>query len=117
MPATATGRGAQVVLTGQARRAARGSAGVSYVANVQIKAQLEQQGAIGTGYSPDGTTATNAPAHDVAVLAPETELGDSLAGGSVTQAQLWALLLAGLPTTLPATPGVVWLNGQVLCVS
>ena len=69
------GRGAQVVLTGQARRAARGSAGLpSYVANVQIKAQMEQQGAIGTGYSPDGTTATNAPAHDVAMLAPETGL-------------------------------------------
>ena len=43
----------------------------------------------------------------------------SVAGltGDVTQAQLWAALVAGLPTTLPATSGVIWLNGQVLCVS
>ena len=37
--------------------------------------------------------------------------------GAITQAQLWAALTAALPTTLPATAGVIWLNGKVLCVS
>jgi hypothetical protein len=28
-----------------------------------------------------------------------------------------AALIASLPTTLPGTPGVLWLNGRTLCVS
>ena len=82
MPATITGRGGQVILTGQVRRAARGAAGTSLVENTRIKTDLEFLGSISAGYSPDGRTATAGPAHDVAVLAPETELGDALGSGA-----------------------------------
>ena len=74
MPATITGRGSQVILTGQVRRAARGAAGTSLLENTRIKTDLEFLGSISAGYSHDGRTSTGGPAHDVAVLAPETEL-------------------------------------------
>lgn len=43
----------------------------------------------------------------------------SVAGltGNVTAAQIFAAIIAGLPTTLPSTPGQPWLNGGVLQVS
>lgn len=27
------------------------------------------------------------------------------------------ILMSYLPTTLPATPGVLWLNGRIVCMS
>ena len=74
MPATITGRGSQVILTGQVRRAARGAAGTSLVENTRIKTDLEFLGSISAGYSHDGRTSTGGSAHDVTVLAPEMEL-------------------------------------------
>ena len=53
--------------------------------------------------------------------APSAQAGgvNSVCGltGDITQAQLWSALVSGLPTSLPGSSGVVWLNGQVLCVS
>jgi hypothetical protein len=39
------------------------------------------------------------------------------ASGVVTATQIWAALVANLGTTLPSTPGVVWLNGPNLALS
>jgi hypothetical protein len=69
MPATATGRGAQVILTTDAQAAARGGTAATLEGNTAIKRALELAGYAADGSTPDGTTLTGAPAYDP-VIAP-----------------------------------------------
>ena len=65
MPATATGRGAQVILDGDAQRAARGAYANTYVANARFLEDMEIAGLVAdSDASPDGTTKTRLPAND-----------------------------------------------------
>jgi lysophospholipase L1-like esterase len=65
MPATATGRGAQVILDGDAQRAARGAYANTQLANMMYLDSLELSGIVADGETtPDGTTRTGAPAKD-----------------------------------------------------
>jgi lysophospholipase L1-like esterase len=65
MPATATGRGAQVILDGDAQRAARGAYANSYVANAMYLDSLARSGAVADGITtPDGTTRSGTAASD-----------------------------------------------------
>ena len=67
MPATRTGRGGQVILTGDARKAARGAMGNTMQANVAAKIALEAAGLVSDGNSVDGTTSTGGYAYDYVV--------------------------------------------------
>jgi hypothetical protein len=69
MPATATGRGAQVILTGQAQAAARGAAAPTMAANLEVIRSLIASGVLADGTKPDGTTLTGQPAYDVVIAA------------------------------------------------
>jgi len=65
MPATATGRGAQAILDGDAQRAARGAYASTQLGNTMYLEDLERAGVVADGFStPDGTTRTGAPASD-----------------------------------------------------
>jgi lysophospholipase L1-like esterase len=67
MPATATGRGAQVILDGDAQKAARGAYAPTYGGNAARLADLQRSGAVADGLSPDGTTRTGGGAEDYLV--------------------------------------------------
>jgi lysophospholipase L1-like esterase len=67
MPATATGRGAQVILDGDAQKAARGAFGNSYAANAMYLDSLQRSGVVADGFSPDGTTRSGGAAEDYLV--------------------------------------------------
>jgi hypothetical protein len=69
MPATATGRGAQVILTGQAQAAARGAAATTMRGNRDAMLTLIRSGVVGDGSTPDGTTLTGQPAYDEVIAA------------------------------------------------
>lgn len=60
----AAGRGAQVVLDGDAQAAARGGKGDSQWANWEVKRALELAGLVADGSTPNGTTVTGAAPHD-----------------------------------------------------
>jgi lysophospholipase L1-like esterase len=65
MPATATGRGAQVILDGDAQRAARGAYANTYVANARFLEDMEIAGLVAdSDTTSDGTTKTRLPAND-----------------------------------------------------
>jgi hypothetical protein len=72
MPATATGRGAQVLLTGAAQAAARGAAAPTMQGNLDAMSALMIAGYVADGTTPDGTTRTGQPAYDevIAAFAP-----------------------------------------------
>jgi hypothetical protein len=83
MPATATGRGAQVILDGDAQRAARGAYANSYVANAMYLDSLARSGAVADGMTtPDGTTRTGTAASDYIVAVTSARLDASLAAMS-----------------------------------
>jgi lysophospholipase L1-like esterase len=67
MPATATGRGAQVILDGDAQKAARGAYAPTYLGNASRLADLQRSGAVADGSGPDGTTLTGGGAEDYLV--------------------------------------------------
>lgn len=69
MPATKTGRGGQIILTGAAQKAARGAAGETMQENIAAKILLEAAGVVSDGNSVDGRTSTGAPPYDI-VVAP-----------------------------------------------
>jgi hypothetical protein len=83
MPATATGRGAQVILDGDAQKAARGAYAPTLVANSRYLESQQKSGAVADGSTPDGTTITGAPAEDYIVDAPGAGLYLPLTGGTV----------------------------------
>lgn len=70
MPATATGRGAQVILSGDAQAAARGVYAADLSGNSQGMASLVQAGTAADGSTPDGRTLTGNPAFDVSGVSP-----------------------------------------------
>lgn len=57
-------RGAQVVVDGEAKTAARGGAGASIEENTNFKKGLEAEGVVADGSTPDGSTLTGTPAPD-----------------------------------------------------
>lgn len=67
MPATATGRGAQVILDGDAQRAARGVYTDTLPGNSAVMATLVNTGATADGSTADGSTLTGAQPGDVVV--------------------------------------------------
>jgi hypothetical protein len=76
MPATATGRGAQVILDGDAQKAARGAYAPTYVGNAARLADLQRTGAVADGAATqDGTTRSGMPASDY--LLGDTSIGDN----------------------------------------
>ena len=116
------GRGAQVLLDGDARKAARGVAATTLRGNADAKIALEIAGAIGDGTTPDGSSRTGAPPEDVLlsasgavvglgaeVVTPRiAQVGDSRTaqGWSGTQQsphgyQYWASLALGGRVTFP----------------
>jgi len=80
MPATATGRGAQVILDGDAQRAARGAYANTYTGNASFLDDLQRTGIVADSTSPDGTTKTGAPANDYIVAASDVRLDASISG-------------------------------------
>jgi hypothetical protein len=65
--ASAAGRGAQVILDGDAQAAARGALSRDLRCNAAAKRALELQGVVPDGYQPDGSTITGTPADDLDV--------------------------------------------------
>jgi hypothetical protein len=104
MPATATGRGAQVILTGDAQDAARGAAATTMRGNADAIRQLALAGDVATGYGPDGTTLTGAPATDYATQADIAALQASVDTLAARQ-QVAATVAAGNP---PGTTASVY---------
>ena len=79
MPATATGRGAQVILDGDAQRAARGAYAPTLTGNATRLDDLQRQGAVADGtITPDGTTRTGAPAADYLIGVADDGAGDGI---------------------------------------
>ena len=64
MPATATGRGAQVILDGSVQQAARGAAAATMEGNLLVVRNAQLAGTVADGSSPDGTTSTAGVARD-----------------------------------------------------
>lgn len=133
MAATATGRGAQVILDGDAQSAARGAYTTSLAGNLARKLDLETAGTFASGATSDGRTSTGVAAEDVivapagdaamtaAILVETTRattaeaLKMPISGASLTTAMTaW---IAALPTSTPGGAGVVWLNSGVLTLS
>jgi len=75
MPSEA-GRGAQVLLDEDARKAARGATGGRLMDNLLAKRAAEVSGAAATGDKPDGSTTTGAPADDVVIATSGLPLTD-----------------------------------------
>jgi hypothetical protein len=119
--ASEVGRGAQVLLHDVARQAARGATGNRLIDNIRTKQALEQSGVAATGDRADGSTSTGSAAQDfiLSMNGAVDGLVQSVAGlqGAVTAAQIAAAIVALLPTTLPATSGVLWNNGGMVSVS
>lgn len=63
----ATGRGAQVILTGEAQQAARGGAGATRQENIDAMIALIAAGLVADGNTVDGTSLTGEAAYDVVV--------------------------------------------------
>jgi lysophospholipase L1-like esterase len=88
MPATATGRGAQVILDGDAQRAARGAYAPTYSANARVMESLRDAGLVADGTTtPDGTTKTGSQASDY-VIGPAKRVGVASMSRSAGLAQL-----------------------------
>ncbi len=104
MPATATGRGAQVVLTEAQRQVARGIFSTSFEANQTKQKADHATGAAPLPSSPDGTTTTGIPATDVVTTAmPWLVPSASYANDAAAQA-------GGVPI------GGLYRQGSVVCV-
>jgi hypothetical protein len=119
--ASEAGRGAQVLLHDVARQTARGATGNRLIDNIRAKQALEDSGVVATGNRADGSTSTGTAAQDfvLSLNGSVDGLVQSIAGlqGIVTASQIAAAIVASLPTTLPATTGVLWNNGGMLSVS
>lgn len=86
MAAVGAGRGAQVRLDGEQRRAARGAGAATLWGNLEAKRQLEHAGAVSDGHTPDGSSPigvppeeevlvpAGGPAPDPAALVPAADL-------------------------------------------
>ena len=125
MPATATGRGAQVILDGDAQRAARGAYAGSYVANAMYLDLLERNGLVAdSDRAPDGRTNTGGTASDYLIspgrATPLTPLAQIISLGNISRysnAQLLPVMTSpptiSQSTTLPAalTNKYLW-NGS-----
>jgi hypothetical protein len=87
MPATATGRGAQVILDGDAQRAARGAYATTYGGNARYLEDLQRTGIVADGVvTQDGTTRTGAAAADYLVGVADAGAGDGIkVDSSITQ--------------------------------
>jgi hypothetical protein len=87
MPATATGRGAQVILDGDAQKAARGAYATTYGANARYLEDLQRNGIVADGVvTQDGTTRTGAAAADYLVGVADVGAGDGIkVDSSITQ--------------------------------
>lgn len=107
MPATATGRGGQVILDGAAQTAARGGYSTSLEGNLARKLDLEAAGTFASGSSSDGTTSTGIAAEDPVlvngggaepVLILEQVMAESLTATTITALATAAVVKAASTT-------------------
>ena len=105
MPATATGRGAQVVLDSQSdtAKAVRGAYAATFEANAAKVAADIVAGVVSSGNRPDGTTSTAAVATDHAVNPMASggtwaTAGNASIGGTITTGRGVATITAGNPS-------------------
>ncbi len=109
MPATATGRGAQVVLDGDAQAAARGAYATTMRGNAAAKVALELAGIYADGSTPDGSTLTGAPPDGNPVSASDVSQiprARSLIRSWVPNSRNWVAVSGGVLYTLSGQWGL-----------